>query len=74
MFRCAHCQKKYSTKKNLLRHHQLCHRDVEVSDSSGSKDAVYNYTSIFITLGLFRALHNQAIQSGNGEHIMLLYK
>lgn len=72
LLRCRHCQKKYSTQKNLLKHHQLCHQDVAISNVSD--DAVYNYTSMFITLGLFRAVHNQAIQMGNGETVLLLYK
>ena len=43
-------------------------------EQSGQKDAVFNYTSLVMTFGLLRSLHNRAIQLGNGEDIMLLYR
>ena len=72
--RCTVCKKKYTTQKNLQKHHQRKHRDVEFTDGSEQKDAVFNYTSLVITLGLIRNLHNRAIQLGNGEDVISLYK
>ena len=71
--RCQLCRKKFTTEHHLRKHHQEKHQDVEMEHSS-QKDAVFKYTSLVMTFGLLRSLHNRAIQLGNGEDIMLLYR
>lgn len=58
-----------------MKHHREKHSHiVGGSDSTKQSDAVFSYSVLIITLGLIRAIHNRAIQTGNGENIILLYK
>ena len=58
-----------------MKHHREKHSHiVGGSDSTTQSDAVFSYSVLIITLGLIRAIHNRAIQTGNGENIILLYK
>ena len=70
--RCCHCSKKFANERNLRKHLVTEHSEKSISAETG--DAIYHYTSLLITTGLLRAIHNRAIQLGNGMQVILLYK
>lgn len=57
-----------------MKHHQQAHPHMPVTSNGGHSDGIYNHTCMIILLGLMRALHNRAIQLGNGVDLMSLYK
>lgn len=72
VYRCTHCSRKYSSRKNLQKHHIKEHPDQPMVVEE--KDSVFTYSCAVITIGLIRAIHNRAIQLGNGDIVILLYK
>ena len=78
---CRFCRKKYVQRKALQNHERNKH-DFVLPDSENdsanseneSEDRVYNYTHQTLILLLLRLNHNDAINFGDGERILRLYK
>ena len=78
---CRYCNKLYKQTAALRRHEALKHSHFDplynknnskpsTTGSDNSQDRIFNYTKIFLTLGLLRLDHNDAIHLGDGERIM----
>ena len=78
---CRYCNKLYKQAAALRRHEALQHLHFDplyntnnskptTTCSDSHQDGIFNYTKIFLTLGLLRMNHNDAIHLGDGERIM----
>jgi hypothetical protein len=83
--RCRLCNKKYVRPSYLRKHEKEKHGLEPATDSNSTnnlatlvdeveKDRVYNYTHQTLVLLLLRMNHNDAINLGDGERVMRLYK
>lgn len=69
---CPYCNRKHSNSKNLRKHHLQDHLDQP--QALHHSDRVFDYSCALMTLGLIRSIHNRAIQLGDGQTVILLYK
>jgi L1 cell adhesion molecule like protein len=76
---CRYCGKKYVRPTCLKKHEEKEHGHLDTSHTSDieqntSEDKVYNYTHQVLVLLLLQMNHNNAINLGDGERVIRLYK
>ncbi|KAL5009102.1 hypothetical protein ScPMuIL_014683 [Solemya velum] len=78
-FVCRYCVNSYKRPKCLQRHETATHghsdaiHSEHVPESKTTEtNSVFNYTRLFMVLSLLRLNHNDVIQMGDGERIMLV--